>query len=460
MEFLLFFESTLKKQYVNGKGHGFQLLQYPPNPRRKRNAHILGVVGTSKPLSSDAHYIAFDGRHENDSHYLLAAALQKGDKITTIGSQIVKANFVHIFCHTNISQQCGLDYLFSSRIIIEEDIKSTNFEMFSDSYGHTVVAFVPDILPRIRDFSVGGARSLKKQITQYTVMSFTGEKLERHDDDLQSNRDRERVNLDGTSPQNRWQLNAGTSTNDIEKDDMNSFSPDSVTLCRREIIWRSLNSDLSLSETTKTYRDLLRISSLRNEHQHSIAFPRRSGKRRSATLHKCKGYIREEVTLTPDAFHNSVFVFERPSLNEICVLCGEVVQGQESPDSMSPISPVHSPNFPRNSWPTSEDFLPQPLSVGEGDGRPTVGDGAHQEDTLRNQRNAKGRFECPRPDCGKSYTARHNLQGPLELSPASSDYEEKIWYPPEKMRLTAISISMWNLHEIAGIWYNCGGSVF
>ncbi|KAJ3884581.1 hypothetical protein GG344DRAFT_71228 [Lentinula edodes] len=55
---------------------------------------------------------------------------------------------------------------------------------------------------------------------------------------------------------------------------------------------------------------------------------RRSGTRKSATsvVHNCKGYIREEITLTPDAFRNIIVVFEKPTLNEVCVVCGEVVK--------------------------------------------------------------------------------------------------------------------------------------
>ncbi|KAF9059125.1 hypothetical protein BDP27DRAFT_1371828 [Rhodocollybia butyracea] len=69
---LRFFESTLKKKYVNGKGHGGEKVQlWNETLRYSRhmvNAHILGVVGTSKPLSSDVHYIAFDGQRRQDNN--------------------------------------------------------------------------------------------------------------------------------------------------------------------------------------------------------------------------------------------------------------------------------------------------------------------------------------------------------------------------------------------------------
>ncbi|KAF9067265.1 hypothetical protein BDP27DRAFT_1449109 [Rhodocollybia butyracea] len=293
------------------------------------NAHILGIVGISKPAASDddVHYIAFGGRHENDSHYLLAEALRKGDKeITTIGSQIV------------YGASSGLDYLFSSRIISVEDIKSTNFEVFSDRHGHTAIVFAPDILPKAPDFTVANTKSvldsLILEVFKEANYVIYREKVERHDDDLQSNEDLERNHATGISPRHHSQLNSGNSTSTQDTESNMDANPASITVCRREIVWRSLNSDLALSEISKLYRDLLRIhSSLDNTGQYLIDFPRRSGERKSATQHRCKGYIREEITLTPDAFCNSVSVFEKPSLNEICGMCGEVVQYQESGES-------------------------------------------------------------------------------------------------------------------------------
>ncbi|KAF9063156.1 hypothetical protein BDP27DRAFT_1451386 [Rhodocollybia butyracea] len=82
------------------------------------------------------------------------------------------------------------------------------------------------------------------------------------------------------------------------------------------------------------------------------------------------------------------------------------------PSNASIISQVRGPIFSRDS------FLPQPLlSVNEGDGKPIVGHRVHstQKDSLRRRSNTKGRFKCPMPHCGKSYTAKHNLQGHIDV---------------------------------------------
>ncbi|KAF9077094.1 hypothetical protein BDP27DRAFT_1414215 [Rhodocollybia butyracea] len=84
------------------------------------------------------------------------------------------------------------------------------------------------------------------------------------------------------------------------------------------------------------------------------------------------------------------------------------------------VSPIHSPHFSPNPCQTSRDFvLPQPLlGIDEGDGKLTVGNGVPpaQGKALGWRRNAEGRFECPEPHCGKSYTAKHNLEGHINRS--------------------------------------------
>ncbi|KAF9069732.1 hypothetical protein BDP27DRAFT_1363085 [Rhodocollybia butyracea] len=92
------------------------------------------------------------------------------------------------------------------------------------------------------------------------------------------------------------------------------------------------------------------------------------------------------------------------------VLDGGAWEPPETPSNASMIS--------RNSCQTLEDLtLAQPLlSVDKGDGKPIVGHGAHPTpgDTPVRRCKAKGRFECPIPHCGKSYTARHNLRGHID----------------------------------------------
>ena len=42
--------------------------------------------------------------------------------------------------------------------------------------------------------------------------------------------------------------------------------------------------------------------------------------------HRCPGYLREEITLTADVSRSVVVAHQYPSLNEICTICGQLVQ--------------------------------------------------------------------------------------------------------------------------------------
>ncbi|KIK66687.1 hypothetical protein GYMLUDRAFT_910518 [Collybiopsis luxurians FD-317 M1] len=96
------------------------------------------------------------------------------------------------------------------------------------------------------------------------------------------------------------------------------------TYCRQEIVWMSRDFNMNLSEMSESYGDLLHLClhSKGSADSTVIDLPQRSGKRQSEVQHECRGYRREEITLTPDAFRNEILVFGNPSVNERCGVCG------------------------------------------------------------------------------------------------------------------------------------------
>lgn len=90
---------------------------------------------------------------------------------------------------------------------------------------------------------------------------------------------------------------------------------------RREMIWNASGlSDLPLSSICQNYDALV----LKND---SVQLPRRFGANfiEYQPACSCKGYIREEITLTPDALQNMVIIYQQPSPNERCSMCGELL---------------------------------------------------------------------------------------------------------------------------------------
>ena len=62
---------------------------------------------------------------------------------------------------------------------------------------------------------------------------------------------------------------------------------------------------------------------------------------RLQTLHQCPGYLREEISLKTDVARSAIISHEFPSPNELCSVCGQIVQHQE-PQSESLSAPPAS----------------------------------------------------------------------------------------------------------------------
>lgn len=90
---------------------------------------------------------------------------------------------------------------------------------------------------------------------------------------------------------------------------------------RREVIWNPLGlSDLPLSDIYHKYNELIFMND-------AVQLPRRFGANLTKYQHtcNCKGYVREEITLTPDVLQNAVLIYQQPSPNERCGTCGELL---------------------------------------------------------------------------------------------------------------------------------------
>ncbi|KAJ3873278.1 hypothetical protein F5051DRAFT_456078 [Lentinula edodes] len=283
--------------------------------RHQFNPHILSIIGVS-PMT-DLHYIVYDGACRKNTRRLLASLLRNAreEEIIPICLRVV------------LGIASGLAYISKKRSnnclgnIINESL-----EAFSDENGHTVLQLVPGNPQGIFKGDTFIFNSFISKLFSDATHTIYREKLIREEDDLGDEDIQTTSSNPGPSSQHLVNSLDANLTN----------NSDGIVSRRREIIWMTSNfKELSLSEIVQTYGDLLEchVCSHANtlsglERSDSIQLSRRSGTRRSAAsvLHNCKGYIREEITLTPDAFQNIIVVFEKPTLNEVCVVCGEVVK--------------------------------------------------------------------------------------------------------------------------------------
>jgi hypothetical protein len=94
--------------------------------------------------------------------------------------------------------------------------------------------------------------------------------------------------------------------------------------CRRELVWKSQkNETLSLEEIARQFQSFLLTSST------ELEFNRRRGRYTRKTAHRCPGYNRIEITLTPDIARSAIVSHLTPTPHEICPVCREIVKDAE-----------------------------------------------------------------------------------------------------------------------------------
>ena len=93
---------------------------------------------------------------------------------------------------------------------------------------------------------------------------------------------------------------------------------------RRELVWRpQKNEKVSLEEIALQFKRFLPTFSS------DLGFNRRRGRYTTKTAHRCPGYNRVEITLTPEIARSAIVSHLTPIPHEICPVCKEVVKDAE-----------------------------------------------------------------------------------------------------------------------------------
>lgn len=93
---------------------------------------------------------------------------------------------------------------------------------------------------------------------------------------------------------------------------------------RRELVWKSpKNETVSLEEIARQFQSFLLTFST------ELGFNRRRGRYTRKTAHRCPGYNRIEITLTPDIARSAIVSHLTPIPHEICPVCKEIVKDAE-----------------------------------------------------------------------------------------------------------------------------------
>ena len=132
---------------------------------------------------------------------------------------------------------------------------------------------------------------------------------------------------------------------------------------RREVWWKldkNVNNQ-SLQSIVCRFEDYLDCVSASSA---DSPLRRITAPRHKWASHRCPGYLREEITLTADVSRSFVVSHQYPSQNEICTICGQLVQYPRNPvphyTTKRRRQPPQKINTPA---PSIRSYVPHPFSV-------------------------------------------------------------------------------------------------
>ncbi|KIK60866.1 hypothetical protein GYMLUDRAFT_597290 [Collybiopsis luxurians FD-317 M1] len=133
--------------------------------QRLVNPNLLNIIGTSSE-DDEARYILFDAAQQNNACRLIAAGLRQGERETTIfGTRII------------YGIASGLDFLGKiSPNLSLANFGIENFDVFSDDFGNTALAFTPQRSPELTSQSGEGSSLIQPPWAERNAMHFEDNK--------------------------------------------------------------------------------------------------------------------------------------------------------------------------------------------------------------------------------------------------------------------------------------------
>ncbi|KAJ7613963.1 hypothetical protein FB45DRAFT_1008768 [Roridomyces roridus] len=270
--------------------------------------NVLRIKGTSAPTSIH-HFIVYEDAHRNTAEGPLAAALRDDlDKSIVLGFKLIS------------SLSSGIDYLNTQGISLP--LGPESFDVFLDIEDRFLFSINPPIganATRQEQEDTRGVWTLFNALCQKVLRSAN---RILHDEDIERtpavfdaavrSPALSQLSLAPALDQAIIQIEAEATPAD--RDEVPSVRP------RREYVWRTMDAPQSLASiATQIARDLdLRRAAINR-------LVRSDGR----SIHRCPGYIREEVTLATRTADSAVVSHDAPTVQEVCSVCHEVVTSGE-----------------------------------------------------------------------------------------------------------------------------------
>ncbi|THU97662.1 hypothetical protein K435DRAFT_777951 [Dendrothele bispora CBS 962.96] len=292
--------------------------------RRFLHPHILRPVGISSP-TSDVPFIVFDGACKISIQNRIASALSDNlQPSIQLGIRIVSG------------LATGLDYLFSSCEVPPDFSSFKGLELYITGDDNIKISFGP-FNPEVDRGKAGEDERLKifndlcsEVFKQANHLLYQDVPVEQDPSGSSLFKGKE----DNTSTGSTSAPEGGPTDNPSAQESSTSRKT------RIELAWKTPPQTRAtvafIARHYKQYLERLRIGRTTTLQQ----LPAQSIQNFSSIHHRCSGYRKEEIVLTPHIPESAIISYTAPFLHEICSICGKCVQEEWPPQWLS--SAMHS----------------------------------------------------------------------------------------------------------------------
>ncbi|PPR01453.1 hypothetical protein CVT26_015086 [Gymnopilus dilepis] len=278
--------------------------------------NIPQMIGVS-PRNSGLSFLVFDGDYECVADHILEHALRSGlDQSLTFGLRTV------------VGLSSALDYLND----MDYPLGSVGLDHFVvlSCRGNIVVHFEPEEAAKVSPVSGGKSPETALQIFHSLCQRVFDGAAKTHYENEHVSRTSDEYEV-YTEQWNEFLAGYGQSdqrfhSHQDDAEPAEESEPTQPPNYRPELVWHPRRGDhTSLEQIARQFQRSL------NEHTRwsKLSLERRQGRTSMRTPHRCLGYGRMEITLTPDIKRSAIVSHETPNPREICSICKEVVQERE-----------------------------------------------------------------------------------------------------------------------------------
>ncbi|KAJ7613929.1 hypothetical protein FB45DRAFT_258887 [Roridomyces roridus] len=282
--------------------------------------NVLRIEGISSPTSIP-HFIAYEDAHRKKAEGPLAAALRDDlDTSIELGFKMIS------------SLSSGINYLDTQGIALP--LRPENIDVFLDINDRFLLSLNPPTnatnTAHPEEHGTHSVWTLLNGLCQ-KVLRLANRAL--HDEDIE--RTPTAFNSSRSAETSRPSRGPSLEQAIVQSEEaVPSDSEEALPILpRREYVWRTMDVPQSLGTIApQIARDL----DLRRASINRLVFTD------SGSIHRCPGYVREEVTLATRTADSAVVSHDAPTIQEVCSVCHEVVNsgevficvcGQEEPGS-------------------------------------------------------------------------------------------------------------------------------